>query len=37
MTATDQDITEGNKQDAQEFEGLQPPLSVSCRIFASRN
>ena len=29
MTATDQDITENNKQDAQEFEGLQTPLSVS--------
>ena len=26
MTATDQDITEGNKQDAQEFEGLQTPF-----------
>ena len=26
MTATDQDITENNKQDAQEFEGLQTPF-----------
>ena len=26
MTATDQDISEGNKQDAQEFEGLQTPF-----------
>ena len=26
MTATDQDITEGNKQDAQEFEGLRTPF-----------
>ena len=26
MTATNQDLTEGNKQDAQEFEGLQTPF-----------